>query len=461
MMDSLVCRESYSSRARPLRYLRRSDGTIQVSSDGGKNQAFQSLAQTFRTVFLPQGYPESVSEDYLEYQIWDTIQAFCSSITGTLATQAMLKGVGVGDSTATAAAATITWLLKDGTGMCGRILFAWYQGSSLDCDAKRWRLFADILNDTAICIELVSPLFPKYFTAIACISGVCKSIVGVAGGATRAALTLHQARRDNMADVSAKDGSQETLVNLAALLVGLFLTPMVAGNPMLTWFLFFLFTFLHLYSNYRAVTCVVMETLNQSRLHIVCQEHLGSVDSHIMSPAAANALEPVVWRLSRPLRVNLGVQFGWLVKRSPDMEKCLYSNRNQKFLIGLNRQTGSINIVLHRDCSADDVIKACFQAEIIQHATKHVQRESQRSDPLGIKPVFYHEIRDLLAKGSHMTPDDCWEAVRLSGLISDNLFPQFIAELEMAGWVIGQSLLGPDEWRAEWSLEGMAEKKVY
>ncbi|XP_022085873.1 RUS1 family protein C16orf58 homolog isoform X2 [Acanthaster planci] len=322
----------------------------------------------------------------------------------------MLKGVGVGDSTATAAAATITWLLKDGTGMCGRILFAWYQGSSLDCDAKRWRLFADILNDAAICIELVSPLFPKYFTAIACISGVCKSIVGVAGGATRAALTMHQARRENMADVSAKDGSQETLVNLAALLVGLVLTPMVAGNPTLTWSLFFLFTFLHLYSNYRAVTCVVMETLNQARLHIISQEYLSSVDGHIISPAAANAQEPVVWKLYRPLKVNLGAQFGQLVKSLPDMEKCLHSNRSQKFLAGLSRKTGSINVVLHRDCTADDVIKACFQAEVMQHAQKHAWTESRRSDPIGVKPVFYQEIRELLAKGSRMTPDDCWEA---------------------------------------------------
>ena len=32
--------------------------------------------------------------------------------------------------------------------------------------------------------------------------------MGVAGGATRTALTQHQARRNNMADVSAKDGSQ-------------------------------------------------------------------------------------------------------------------------------------------------------------------------------------------------------------------------------------------------------------
>ena len=32
--------------------------------------------------------------------------------------------------------------------------------------------------------------------------------MSVAGGATRAALIQHQARRDNMADVAAKDGSQ-------------------------------------------------------------------------------------------------------------------------------------------------------------------------------------------------------------------------------------------------------------
>lgn len=25
-------------------------------------------------MFLPQGFPESVSEDYLQYQFWDTVQ---------------------------------------------------------------------------------------------------------------------------------------------------------------------------------------------------------------------------------------------------------------------------------------------------------------------------------------------------------------------------------------------------
>ena len=41
-----------------------------------------------------------------------SFQAFCSSITGTLATQAMLKGYGVGDEKASALAATMTWILR-------------------------------------------------------------------------------------------------------------------------------------------------------------------------------------------------------------------------------------------------------------------------------------------------------------------------------------------------------------
>ena len=41
-----------------------------------------------------------------------SFQAFCSSFTGALATLAVLKGVGVGDSSATPLAAAITWMLK-------------------------------------------------------------------------------------------------------------------------------------------------------------------------------------------------------------------------------------------------------------------------------------------------------------------------------------------------------------
>jgi hypothetical protein len=57
-------------------------------------------------------------------------------------------------------------------------------------------------------IELASPLFPQAFLLLACLGSVARAVTGVAGGATRTALTLHFARQRNAADISAKEGSQ-------------------------------------------------------------------------------------------------------------------------------------------------------------------------------------------------------------------------------------------------------------
>ena len=57
------------------------------------NRKFSSVETFLRNVFLPEGYPDSVSDDYLSYQMWDTVQAFASSISGSLATQAVLEVV--------------------------------------------------------------------------------------------------------------------------------------------------------------------------------------------------------------------------------------------------------------------------------------------------------------------------------------------------------------------------------
>ena len=80
-------------------------------------------------------------------------------------------------------------------------------------------------------------------------------VIGICalGGATRTAITQHQARSDNISDVAAKDGSQETLVNLAALVVNLYLLPVVSGDEGLIWTLFVFMTLLHLWANYREI----------------------------------------------------------------------------------------------------------------------------------------------------------------------------------------------------------------
>ncbi len=48
---------------------------------------------TWKDIFLPNGYPDSVSQDYWNYQFWDTLQAGCSKITGLLSTRVFLYGL--------------------------------------------------------------------------------------------------------------------------------------------------------------------------------------------------------------------------------------------------------------------------------------------------------------------------------------------------------------------------------
>lgn len=74
-----------------------------------------------------------------------------------------------------------------------------------------------------MCLELYLPSVMEYSIYILCMSTAMKALVGVAGSATRAALSCHQATQGNMADVSAKDGSQEIFVNLFAYVFGILL----------------------------------------------------------------------------------------------------------------------------------------------------------------------------------------------------------------------------------------------
>lgn len=68
----------------------------------------------------------------------------------------------------------------------------------------------------------------------------------------------------------------------------------------LTWSLFFVFTFLHIYANFRAVSSVVMETVSLDRLHLLVTEFLSA--GRIMTPEEVGSREPVVFgnKLHKP-----------------------------------------------------------------------------------------------------------------------------------------------------------------
>ncbi|CAB0001192.1 unnamed protein product [Nesidiocoris tenuis] len=398
---SVLITETDGHSSNDVAYLKYSDKNAVLKlnlSLEPKRTIRQKLANTLKGIFLPEGYPESVSQDYTEYQMWDTLQACASTITGTLSTKVILESVGVGKNEASAVSAAVTWNIKQSSGMLAGIVFAWLVSSGLDMNCKRWRLFADVVNDLAMCIELiVLPFFFDSALPILCVSTALKALVGVAGGATRAAITQHQAINQNMGDVSAKDGSQETCVNLISTFLGLGLISLVS-DLRLTWGVFFVLTLLHIFANYRAVKCLNFKFFNEARLAIAVEEYL--TNERVPSPDEANQKEPV-FVLGRPkptddvphCHLSFSLSSGkWLgshrilvgrpldVLTSPEVIATfqlqflthLYKNRN--FIIFLNCRRDETMVGLSKDHSQRDLVEAYFHAICLTLAVKGAEK---------------------------------------------------------------------------------------
>lgn len=56
----------------------------EVHHRSGSKLKKRPLVNVLRDIFLPRGYPDSVTPDYANYQLWDTLQAFCSYVLQAL-----------------------------------------------------------------------------------------------------------------------------------------------------------------------------------------------------------------------------------------------------------------------------------------------------------------------------------------------------------------------------------------
>lgn len=291
------------------------DMITMAHNDKLSNSFYISLVQAFRAMFLPDGFPHSVSEDYATYQKFDTLQALCSSVTGTLSTRAILHGVGVGESAATLLGGTLQWIIRDGSGMIGRIGFASVVASDLDHDAKRWRFAADVTNDIGLMLEIFSSHLPKsLFLPVVCTANLFKAVTGVAGGASRASMTQHFALRGNTADVAAKDGSQETAVNLIGMFLGMAAATFVPETFAATVVVFLFFTILHLLSNYLGVKNLILHHLNEERLLIILQ-HISS-NKKLPKPVDVRKEEGIIFHRKREVHITMGMSLKQAIEKS-------------------------------------------------------------------------------------------------------------------------------------------------
>ncbi|XP_060191695.1 protein root UVB sensitive 4 isoform X2 [Lycium barbarum] len=222
-----------------------------------------------RNFFLPR----EVSHNYLEYVKWKFVHRVSSSALQVLATQAMLRAIGIGNSRSLPSAAALNWVLKDGLGRLSRCIYTASLASSFDTNLKRVRFWTSVLFSLSIGVELLTPVFPQYFLMLASIANIAKQISLACYLATSTAVHRSFAIADNLGEVSAKEQIQTVCFDNLGLMLAAALNILFANNPSLQaglpFVMYPIFSVLDLFGIYQGLKQVHLQTLTKDRLDII------------------------------------------------------------------------------------------------------------------------------------------------------------------------------------------------
>ncbi|XP_052210518.1 protein root UVB sensitive 1, chloroplastic isoform X2 [Diospyros lotus] len=275
-----------SNSDRPLPYAVVSDLWMQCS-------------ELFMRLMLPEGFPHSVTSDYVEYSLWRGVQGVAAQISGVLATQSLLYAVGLGKG-AIPTAAAVNWVLKDGLGYLSKIMLSKF-GRHFDVNPKGWRLFADLLENAAYGLEILTPVFPHLFVPIGATAGAGRSAAALIQAATRSCFFAGFAAQRNFAEVIAKGEAQGMVSKSIGIMLGIALANCIHSSTALALASFGVVTWIHMFCNLKSYQSIQLRTLNPYRASLVFSEYLHS--GLVPSIKEVNDEEPLFPAL--PLNVNL------------------------------------------------------------------------------------------------------------------------------------------------------------
>ncbi len=225
--------------------------------------------------FLPKGYPATVSEGYARFAIGQSLAAVFGSIGGILSVQALLLAIGM-NAGAIPLAATLNWVIKDGVGQFGGVVFNSMVSGRFDADPKKWRMVAAVSMEVSSFMELLTPLAPAHFLFIASIANIGKNVSFLAASASRAAIHKSFALHENLADVTAKTNSQSVLTSMIGTGLGISIAAMIGDQYPYTVGTFLVCSLLGQFFTYYSLSHVTINTLSPHRLEYLLADYLGT-----------------------------------------------------------------------------------------------------------------------------------------------------------------------------------------
>ncbi|KAG2430432.1 hypothetical protein HXX76_009956 [Chlamydomonas incerta] len=453
------------------------------------------LRSLVHSYLLPNGFPDSVAPQYAPYMAWRGVQYFFGGAISVFTTQSLLGALGVAGRFSGEAAAAINWVIKDGAGRLGRLLFARW-GRELDCELKQFRLMGDLLMEAGAALELATIYAPPAFLPLACTANLSKNLAAVAASSTRAPIYRTFALQNNLADITAKGESVANLADILGTVAGIGLSRLRLPR-MAT---FAVLSAGYLVSSRKEVDAVELPYMNRARLAYAARQYL--TGGQVPGVAEANHNEPLLpWGRYNQGRLVLGASVEAACARPGDLLTAAAAFRDGRYLVTYRPDTKKAYVLLRDGATNMD----CLQASFFGHVFLHVLDGNHLdADGLPLPAGFRGGLADApspsqladfasvtvvcggssnrscgaastssssraggagrtqggagapagpgaaaaAAGAAGASADERWRAALLrTQAVVSALYPDFLAQAERNGWKLQQTMLNPKEHR--------------
>ncbi|XAR49294.1 hypothetical protein NMG60_11032450 [Bertholletia excelsa] len=402
-------------------------GSIRAISLQSHQAPFEDMLSFIRSYVVPEGFPDSVIPSYVPYMTCRAFKHFFGGAMGVFTTQTLLSSVGVSRNRTAPGAVAINWILKDGAGRLGKMLYS-RQGKKFDYDLKQLRFAGDLLMELGAGVELATAAVPHLFLPLACAANVAKNVAAVTSTSTRTPIYKAFAKGENIGDVTAKG---ECVANIADLL-GTGLSIMIAKrNPSLVT-TFGLLSCGYLFSSYQEVKSVVLRTLNRARLSVAIDSYLKT--GKVPTLQEGNRRENIFsfpWSKDKP--IILGPRFKDAFQDPNSYFSIEPIFEKERYMVTYNPSKGNIYALLKDQAKSDDILKAAFHA----HVLLHIIRSSNQTQSL---PRQHKENNHRVSVPSITELES---HIAESCKIVSTLYGPFKMKATEQGWVMSESLLNP------------------
>ena len=427
--------------------------------------------------FLPANYPHSVDQSYATYAGYCFLGSVAGSSAMVLSTQALLVAVGVGTQSAAPMAAALNWVMKDGVGQLGGVLFAsqlgksgidinwknkvekWlgplgkkgtkkrgnFQRGTADTNPKRWRMVAALALDLSTLLEICTPfLGAEYFLPCASVANIGKNIGFLAASASRAAihqsLTKTEGKTSNLGDVTAKAGSQAILASLLGTGFGILFSQTFCSDYGTAGILagFVVLSAVHQVCTYKAIQAVPLKTLDRHRLHIVLDSYMkANLDRIIIGQSGIHKHDR--WKL--PLSpTEVAERESFLPMMPPDQSVRWLTVGASLVEICPSGVNELERLMIQKDADANDIeqyekyiLKVNSSTSDDDGAVQLTFFEGASDDDL-LKGMFHAYVAHVCSRNDVFKEDAPSEIAKHSHVVTKSRMPQFMNELGEKGW---------------------------